>query len=467
MTEVLLLLLSMVVVAAGGAFVAAEFSLITVNRASVESAADSGDRRSRGVLEALRHLSTQLSGAQVGITVTNLALGFLAEPSLATLIRPALVDLGVPEAGVSTISVTIALLTATVITMVFGELVPKNLAISRPLATARAVQGFQRGFTRAVAWPIRFFNGTANAILRLFGITPQEELASARSAEELTALVHHSALRGTLAPDTADLVERTLTFGDRRARDVMVPGSSMVTLSPTSTVANLVRRSRRTGHSRFPVVSVSEEGGILRRVPVGIAHIRSSLSIPVERWAVTTVDTLSAPATLVPDSVHIDDLMERLRSGGLQMALLIDEFGALAGLVTLEDVVEELVGELYDEHDPADRPSGSPPPPGGTVLPGLTRLDELPDLLGVTLPDSPDAETLGGLVTARLGRLAEEGDEVSLSTIGPEARALHLEVLSVSDHRVTSVLVEDLPPGADDGSAVHDGHGLPPEEPRS
>ncbi|WP_075888794.1 hemolysin family protein [Actinomyces provencensis] len=459
MTEVLLLLLSMVVVAAGGAFVAAEFSLITVNRASVESAADDGDRRARGVLEALRHLSTQLSGAQVGITVTNLALGFLAEPSLARLIRPALADLGVPDAGITTVSVTIALLTATVITMVFGELVPKNLAISRPLATARAVQGFQRGFTRAVAWPIRLSNGTANALLRIVGITPQEELASARSAEELTSLVRHSALRGTLAADTADLVGRTLTFGDRRARDVMVPASSMVTLSPTSTVSDMVRRSRRTGHSRFPVVSVSEEGGILRQMPVGIAHIRSSLSLPVELWGDTTVDALSAPATLVPDSVHIDDLLERLRHGGLQMALLIDEFGALAGLVTLEDVVEELVGELYDEHDPAERPPGPPPPPGGTVLPGLTRLDELPDLIGVTLPDSPDAGTLGGLVSARLGRLAEEGDEVVLVTSPPGAHDLHVEVLSVSGHRVTSVLVEDLPgDGTDgDGGARADG----------
>lgn len=195
MVELLLFLLAMVLVAMCGAFVAAEFSFITVGRAQVEARAEEGDKGAASVLAALRTLSTQLSGAQVGITLTNLAIGFLAEPSIATVIRPWLTSLGVHEDAVEPTSLTIGLVAATAITMVFGELVPKNLAIARPMATAKAVAGFQRGFTRLMSLPIRFFNGTANWLLRRFGIEPQEELASARSAEELAALVRHSAQR--------------------------------------------------------------------------------------------------------------------------------------------------------------------------------------------------------------------------------------------------------------------------------
>ena len=249
----------MILVAACGGFVAAEFAFITVGRAQVESAANAGDKRSASVLVALRTLSTQLSGAQVGITVTNLAIGFLAEPAISKLIQPWLLDVGVSESAVSSVSVTIGLVVATVVTMVFGELVPKNLAIAKPLATARAVAGFQRGFTKSVAWPIRFFNGTANRVLRTFGIEPQEELASARSAEELSALVKHSAKQGTLAIATAELVERSLAFGDRRARDAMTPRSRMVVLDSADTVSELIERARSGGHSRFPGVDISED----------------------------------------------------------------------------------------------------------------------------------------------------------------------------------------------------------------
>ena len=223
MTEVLLLIVSLGLVLACGAFVAAEFSFVTVDRSTVERAVEEGDAGARGVLDALHNLSTQLSGAQLGITLTNLLIGFMAEPAIAKLIDGPLEDLGVPSGAVSGISVAIGLILATAFTMVLGELVPKNLAIALPLGTAKLVQGFMRGFTRVFRPVISLFNASANAVLHRLGIEPQEELASARSPEELTSLAARSAQQGTLAPDTATLLQRSIAFGDRRADDVMTP----------------------------------------------------------------------------------------------------------------------------------------------------------------------------------------------------------------------------------------------------
>jgi len=224
--EVLLILLALALVLACGAFVAAEFAFVTVDRSAVDRAAEGGDRRAQGVREALRTLSTQLSGAQVGITVTNLLIGFLAEPSIARLIDGPLESLGLSAGVVDVVALIIALVLATGVTMVFGELVPKNLAIAQPLATARAVQGFMRGFTRATRPVIALLNGSANALLRRLGIEPQEELRSARSSTELASLIARSASVGTLNPDTAELLERSVEFGARTA-EVNLPAAAV------------------------------------------------------------------------------------------------------------------------------------------------------------------------------------------------------------------------------------------------
>ena len=455
MTEVLLLLLAMILVAACGGFVAAEFAFITVGRAQVESAANAGDKRAAGVLVALRSLSTQLSGAQVGITVTNLAIGFLAEPAISKLIRPWLLDIGVSESAVSSVSVTIGLVVATVVTMVFGELVPKNLAIAKPLATARAVAGFQRGFTKSVAWPIRFFNGTANRVLRSFGIEPQEELASARSAEELSALVKHSAKQGTLAIATAELVERSLAFGDRRARDAMTPRSRMVVLDSADTVSELIERARSSGHSRFPVVDISEdEEGHTEAEVRGIAHIRTVLGVPYDERATRLIGDFLQPAIVCPDSMPLDELMDDLRAGGLQMAVLIDEFDSIAGLVTLEDLVEEIVGEVRDEHD-EDEQGAVDGGDGTWTLPGLMRTDEATEILDVAVPEDEAWETLGGLVTAQLERFPDVGDTVLVETDhvpGVDESTLRIEVVELDGRRVESVRVKVL--DADDPDSL-------------
>ncbi|WP_422116027.1 hemolysin family protein [Brachybacterium sp. UNK5269] len=437
------LAVGLVLIAACGGFVAAEFSLITVNRNEVEAAAKNGDKRAGGVLLGMKTLSTQLSGAQLGITVTNLGIGFLAEPAIAQLVGPPLIDAGLGEVAARSVSVIIALVLATGMTMIFGELVPKNLAIAEPLTTAKYVVGFQRIFTTVFKLPIRLFNGNANAVVRALGVEPQEELSSARSAEELSVLVKRSAAEGALAEETASLVQRTLAFGDRRAHDAMVPRGRMDSLETEDSVADLLELARRTGHSRFPVLDQENE-------IVGVAHIRHGLAVPFEERPSTLVATVMGPATFVPDTVPLDDLMDTLRAGGLQMAVVVDEFGDHAGLITLEDLVEEIVGEVRDEHD--EEMDDTPEPDGSWDLDARMRPDEASERLGVTVPEHEDYDTLGGLVTLELGRFAEIGDEVVVDSDprpGEEPARLRLAVTEIDGMRIETVHVKVEPAPSD------------------
>ena len=451
--EVIAILIGIILIAACGAFVAAEFSLITVNRNDVEAAAEAGDRKSEGVLKAMRTLSTQLSGAQLGITVTNLGIGFLAEPAIANLVVGPLEDWGLNEVAARSVSVTIALVLATGLTMIFGELVPKNLAIAKPLATARLSQGFQRGFSKSTAILLRFFNGTANKVVRSLGVEPQEELASARSAQELAGLVQHSAKQGALASETAELVARSFAFGDRRARDVMTPRPRIHALAPETSVAEMLTEATQSGFSRFPVIE-EDEGRVL-----GLVHVRHSLSIPYEQRATTPVSAVMGPVTVVPDTVELDHLMDTLKAGGLQLAVLMDEFGDTAGLVTLEDLVEELVGEVRDEHDP-EGPSAVQAEDGSWLLDALLRPDEASEHLGACVPEHEEYETLAGLVTLELERLAAVGDEVTVAADNPPGTAgasITLRVEETDEHRIVRIraIVEHAEDHDDEDDAGH------------
>lgn len=444
--EWILILLALALVAMCGIFVAAEFALVTVDRPTLERAADAGDRKAAGGVAALRTLSTQLSGAQIGITITNLAIGFLAEPSIASLIDGPLGDLGLGGATTG-VSVGIALFLSTILTMVFGELVPKNLAIARPVEVVRAVQGIQRGFTRSVRGPIHLYNGVANAILRRMGVEPQEELASARSPQELASLVNRSAEQGTLEQGTANLVTRTIAFGDRRADDVMTPRVNMHIVEPTESVGEVYRRARETGHSRFPVVP---EG--IDQV-VGIVHVKHVVEVdPEDRERVTVGDIMVEPV-VVPSSLELDPLLELLREGRLQLAVVVDEFGEVDGIVTMEDLIEELVGDVVDEHDNAEA-AFQQEPDGTWILSGLLRPDEASEILGVTLPEDEEYETLAGLLMLLLERVAEEGDTAELVVERYEALDVRVTLTALEMHglRVDKIRVhlEDLPEEGED-----------------
>ncbi|MFJ5264988.1 hemolysin family protein [Streptomyces sp. NPDC088387] len=430
MTEILLLLVALLLTLACALFVAAEFSLTTVERGDLERAAAAGERGAQGALHAVRRLTVQLSGAQLGITVTSLVIGMLAEPSLAALLRGPLKAMGLGGAA-SSVATVLGVALSTVVLMVVGELVPKNWAISRPLAVAKVVAGPQRGFTAAFGPFIRHLNNTANRFVRRFGLEPAEELASARSPEELVALAEHSAAEGALEADSAELFVRTLHLSELTAENVMTPRVDVIALEAHATAADAANLTHATGLSRFPVYRDS-----LDEV-TGTVHIRDVLALAPERRAVTPVTALATEPLLVPDTLTADRLLERLRATRT-MAVIIDEYGGTAGVATMEDIVEEVVGEVRDEHDPVEVPDleSAPATADGRAAweaDGSVRIDQLA-AIGLTAPDGP-YETVAGLVATRLARIPVKGDGLDLDN------GWRLDILDVEHHRADRVRI--------------------------
>ncbi len=415
LTEWLLVGLGVLLTAGTAVFVAAEFALVTLDPGVAEQdLARRHDRRAASVRAALRELSTQLSGAQVGITLTTILLGYTAQAALATILAEPLDGvLGLAAAGVATV---LALLLVNGFSMLFGELVPKNFALAAPLATARAVAPLQRGFTTALGPVIRLLNASANALLRRMGVEPREELSGGRSPQELLALVRRSAAAGTLDAGTATLLANSIELGTLTALDVMTDRTRMEVVRREDTAAEVIARAHATGHSRFPVIGESHDD------VVGLVHLRRAVAVPYERRGEVPAAALMDEAPRVPETVPLGPLLVELREN-MQMAVVVDEYGGTSGVVTLEDVVEELVGEVADEHDP--RQVGARRVGQGTwSVGGLLRPDELTEQTGVVVPEEPAYETLGGLVMARLGRIPVVGDEVEVAGVALRVEAM-------------------------------------------
>lgn len=407
MTEWLLVLAGVALTVGTAVFVAAEFSFVALDRHTVQKAVDDGDTRASVVLGALRRLSTQLSAAQVGITLTTLVLGYITEPSLGTLLRDPIMSLGASEAAAEPISTAAALVIATLFSMVVGELIPQFLGISAPLRTAKIVAVPVRVFS-VIAMPlIVLLNGSANRVLRAVGVTPQEELSGARTPQELASLVRRSAEAGTLRPSTAQHLTKLLDFGERTAADVMSPRVRATAIEITASAADVLTNARITGHSRFPVIG--RDWDDLR----GVVHVKRAFAVPHEQRGTTPVTALMGEPMLVPETIRLDPLLLQLRSAELQLAVVVDEYGGTSGVVTLEDVIEEVVGEVSDEHDPAPV-EGRHHPDGSWTVPGLWRPDEVREHLGAPVPDGPAYETIGGYAMAALGRVPENGDTVDV-----------------------------------------------------
>ncbi|MFD5556613.1 hemolysin family protein [Streptomyces sp. NPDC127068] len=438
MTEVLLLGVAILLSLACGAFVAAEFSLTTVERGELEQAVERGERGAASALKAVKNLTFQLSGAQLGITVTNLIVGMLSEPSISKLISGPLQDLGIPASAASSVALVLGTALSTVFLMVVGELVPKNWAISSPLVIAKWVATPQRFFSAAFRPLITHLNNTANRALRRLGLEPTEELASARGPQELVALARHSAKEGRLEADTAELFVRTLNLADLTAENVMTPRVQVMALEARATCEDVANATRATGLSRFPVYR-----GNLDTV-VGVVHIKDVLAVPAERRPREPVSALMREPLLVPESLTVERLLDRL-SGKRTMAVVIDEYGGTAGVATLEDIVEEVVGEVRDEHDPHETPDlalAGEDEDGRTLYSadGSARTDELARV-GLRAPDGP-YETLAGLVATELGRIPAAGDRV-------EVAGWRLDVVDASGRRAARVLMHAPPLTAD------------------
>ncbi|MEU3371356.1 hemolysin family protein [Streptomyces sp. NPDC006711] len=430
MTEVLLLLAAVLLSLVCAVFVAAEFSLTTAERSDLERAVERGERGAASALKAVRSLTFQLSGAQLGITVTGLVIGMLAKPSIAGLLTGPLRSLGLSASAAASVALVLGMALSTVFLMVVGELVPKNWAISSPLAVAKVVAAPQRAFSAAFRPLISHLNTSANHLVRRFGLEPAEELASARSPQELVALARHSAKEGALEADTAELFVRSLTLAELNAENVMTPRVQVTALEVQATAEDVANATRATGLSRFPVYR-----GSLDSV-VGIAHIKDVLAVPAERRRLRPVTSLLREPLLVPTTLTVDRLLDQLY-GKRTMAVVIDEYGGTAGVVTLEDILEEVVGEVRDEHDPHETPdlaAAGQDADGRTLYSadGAARDDQLASI-GLRVPDGP-YETLAGLVATELGRIPRLGDRVELG-------GWRMEVVDATGRRAARVLL--------------------------
>jgi CBS domain containing-hemolysin-like protein len=405
----------MVLTAGTAVFVAAEFSLTALERSTVDANARIGGRRDKLVQQAHRTLSFQLSGAQVGISITTLITGYLAEPLVARLLEPVFTAVSLSRGLADGLALALALLIATSVSMVFGELVAQYLAVAKPLPVARVVAGPQVLFSMLVSPLIHMTNGTANWILRRLGIEPAEELRSARSPQELGSLVRNSARRGSLDPVTATLVDRSLQFGSRTAEELMTPRTEIVSLEIDDTVADLVNAAIETGYSRFPIV----EGDLDETV--GIVHVKQVFEVSPEQHKTTRLASLAQTVARVPSTLDGDDVMAQLRANGLQTALVVDEYGGTAGMVTVEDVIEEIVGDIRDEHD--EEAADVVQAGEGWQVSGLLRIDEVAEATGFRAPEG-EYETVGGLVLQELGHIPEEGESVELTAFDPDGPPL-------------------------------------------
>ncbi|WP_310018318.1 hemolysin family protein [Microbacterium resistens] len=423
-----------------GLFVASEFALVNLDRAELEARRDRGETRLAMTIAALRITSTHLSSAQLGITLTTLLTGFTMEPALSSLLRPVLTGWGLPEAAVSPVAVVIAMVTATMLSMILGELVPKNFALALPRETAKLVMPFQTAFTWVFRPAVVVLNGSANAVLRAMGIEPKEELSGARSAEELSSLVRRSASAGVLEADTASLLDRSLSFSRLSAADVMTARPSMHAVAAGDPAEEVIQLARRTGHSRFPVYDESLDD------ITGVVHLKAAVSVPRERRGEVPAAALATEPLRVPETVHLDVLVAELRNRGYQMAIVVDEYGGTAGVVTLEDLVEEIVGEVSDEHDRSR--AGVVHGRDSVTFPGELRPDELRASAGIEVPEGDVYDTVGGYVMSVLERVPVTGDEV-------EVEGGTLQVVRMHGRRVDRIRFTPTPPASagEDGEA--------------
>ena len=283
---------------------------------------------------------------------------------------------------------------------------PKKLALSIPIKVSKVVVNFQLGFTWLFSWMIALLNRVGNSVVRAFGIEPKEELSSTRSAEELASLVRRSASLGALDSQTATLLTKTLALSQLTATDIMTPRVRVALISVDASVSDLVALAIQTGHSRFPVIDGSSDDVI------GVAHVKHAVSIPRAKRSSVKVSAIMVAPLRVPEVMPLEALMVELRSKGLQMALVVDEYGGTAGIATLEDLVEELVGELGDEHDRV-RPGVTRGANSSILFPGMIRPDELKEM-AINVPDSGAYETVGGYIMAVLGRIPKVGDSVEI-----------------------------------------------------
>lgn len=407
-------------------FVAGEFALVAADRTKVEHLAEEGNRGARGTLAALKTLSFQLSGAQLGITVTSLLVGFIVRPTLGEALTPAAKALGFPTDAVEGVAIGTALVVATAIQMVIGELIPKNLAVAEPLKVASALAIPLRLINTALKPVILALNATANATVRALGIEPRDELESTVSLEELETLIRSSRRSGLLPEEDYSLLARSISFGEKTAADALIPRTKIVAIQADATLTDLARVALDTGYSRFPVYAED-----LDEID-GVVNVKSIFRVPISDRPPTKVGALAADVPMVPESRPLDSVLTQMRRERAHLVIVLDEYGGTAGMLTLEDIVEEIVGEIEDEHDPSTVTTPRRVPEGVYVLSGLLHPDEVAQICGFEMPEG-DFETLGGFLLDEFGRIPAPGDQLGFE-------AWEFKVKEMDGRRIAEVL---------------------------
>lgn len=391
-----------ILLVANGFFVAAEFAFTAARRAVVE---ELPGRSARAAARAMKHLSLTLAGAQIGITIATLLLGFVAEPSVASLLEVLLGWLPISDDLLHTIALVVALLIVVFLHMVIGEMAPKNIAIAAPerLALVLALP-FQLFMT--VFRPLVFvLNGIANLVLRLFGVEPRDELETTQTADDLAQVIAAGRQEGVIEEFAHKLLSGAIVFSERDASEVMVPRPDIVALPVTATPAEIERVVTEEGFSRIPVFGEDVDD------IVGFVHAKDLLSIPDDAYNEPIPPEIIRPLLIVPESAPVRPLLADMQRNGRHLALIIDEHGGTAGLLTLEDIAEELVGEIRDEYDENESEVRQIGDARWYYVPGSARPDQLKTIVGIDLPEG-EYETIGGFLMDRLGRVPRRGDRI-------------------------------------------------------
>jgi CBS domain containing-hemolysin-like protein len=415
-------------------FVAAEFAYVAVDRSKLRQAADSGDRAAGRAAKITERLSFMLSGAQLGITVTALLAGYVAEPYLGEGLAGVFGSAGIPSSVAGPAAVAGALIVATVVQMVLGELAPKNLAIARPEALARALSRVTAVYLMVAGPLIKVFDATSNRLLRAVDVEPVEELHDAATAEDLDRIIAEAREQGHLDPELSRLLDHGLDFRTRTAGEVMVPRVDVVTIAADAPLTRVVELTE-SGHTRFPVTRNGVDDII------GVVALVDVLPVPPAERGDVPVSAVAAAPVFVPESVRLPALLDVLRGARRQMAVVVDEYGGFAGIAHLEDIAEELVGVIRDEDD-IPEPDAVAEGDGTWLVPARWRVDEVAEATGIALPDDEVYDTVSGLVLHRLGRIPSVGDRVEVETADvTDPGRVVLEVVTMGRHVPTTVRV--------------------------
>lgn len=443
-TAVLLLVLGclviLLVVAANGYFVAQEFAYMSADRNKLRSLAAAGDKGAVRALEVTERTSFMLSGAQLGITVTGLVVGYVAEPLVGQSLGVILGATGVPHALSISVGTVLTLVLATVVQMIFAELFPKNYAIANPVPLARWLAASTLVYLKVFGWLIHFFDVSANILLKLLRITPVHDVDSSADSKDLEHIVRSSHSSGSLPQHLYLALDRVLDFPDHTIEHAMIPHSRSNTVDPHTTIAEL-RQLMSQHHTRYPVVSAGDE-------PLGVVHLIDLIGTEVPEDSPVT--SLMREALVIPTAMTLPDALNRLESTGNQLACIIDEYGGFTGLVTIEDLAEEIFGEITDEHDPSPDQLVVNEAPGRWHIEASLPLDEVERAIGCELP-AGDYQTLAGLILHRLGRLpgVQESITIELADHGSETHrsqepmpTITMTVVSLTRRVPKTVLLE-------------------------